>query len=569
VTVWLPKKSVGPVSDIEIRGKKIPKVIVQILQNRGYNTVGKIEEFFAPSLTNLYDPFLMSGMEKAVDRIIKAVRNKEYILVHGDFDTDGITGVALLCHNLKKLGVDVDYYIPQRLVEGYGFSMGGINQALKNGCSLIITVDCGITATNEIVYAHKNNIDVIICDHHKPKEALPPAYALLDPKLPGDNYPFKELAGVGVAFKMLQAIYEKLRLPKEELYLDLDLVALGSVVDVVPLVDENRTIVKYGLKKIIKSKKVGFQALLEETGLKRGLTAYHLGFIIGPRINACGRLRDAKEALELFLTKDTSHAAKLARDLSQDNTRRQEVETTIYSEAKGLIEQEGRDRDRVILVGKQGWHEGVIGIVASRISEDYYRPTILLALKKDVAKGSARSIKDIDITEVLHSCAPLLIKFGGHSQAAGLEMKREGVAELRDCINRYAEKFDDEIFKKRSLYDIELNLDEITDEVVYFLKFFEPTGAANPQPIFLGENFEVVGVPRVVGDKHLKFALRNREKALGAIAYNQAENILNIEVGKTRVDCLYSVAEDSFLGKRKIVLKVKEMRKTKCANDCE
>lgn len=567
MTEWLVKKNVHPATDIEIRGKTIPRVIVQILQNRGYDTPQKIEEFFAPSLSNLYDPFLMSSMEKAVDRIIRAIRNKEHILVHGDYDTDGITGVALFSRHLKKLGAEVDYYIPQRLVEGYGLSMAGIDHALQKRCSLIMTVDCGITATDEIAYAKKHNIDVIVCDHHKPKELLPPACALIDPKLPGDAYPFKELAGVGVACKVLQALYEKLTLPKEELYVDLDLVALGSVVDVVPLVDENRTLVKYGINKIVKSKKVGFQALLQETGLKRGLTAYHLGFIIGPRINACGRLRDAKEALELFLTDDKAHAAKLARNLSQDNARRQEIEDAIYNEALRLIQQEGRENDRVILVGKEGWHEGVIGIVASRISDDYYRPTILLALKKVVAKGSARSIKDFDITEVLYPCAHLLLKYGGHSQAAGLEMKREHVTELRDCINNYAEHYDAEIFKKRSYYDLKLNLNEITDEVVYFLKFFEPTGAANPQPIFCGENFEVVGVPRVVADKHLKFALRNRQKAFSAIAYKQAEDILNIEVGKTKVDCLYSVAEDSFLGKRKVVLKVKEMRKINRNNE--
>ncbi|UCG93175.1 MAG: single-stranded-DNA-specific exonuclease RecJ [candidate division WOR-3 bacterium] len=562
MTEWSAKKSVPPATDIEIRGKRIPRVIVQILQNRGYDTPQKIEEFFAPSLDTLYDPFLMRSMDKAVERIIQAIRNKEHVLIHGDYDTDGITGVALLMRHLEKLGTHVEYYIPQRLVEGYGLSMAGIQHALQQKCSLIVTVDCGITAVDEIAYANNHSVDVVVCDHHKPKESLPLASALIDPKLPGDAYPFKELAGVGVAFKVLQALYNNLKLPKEELYIDLDLVALGSVVDVVPLIDENRTLVKYGINKIVKSQKDGFRALLEETGLKRGLTAYHLGFIIGPRINACGRLRDAREALELFLTDDKAHAAKLARNLSQDNTKRQEVEDAIYNEARRLIEQAGRESDRVVLVGKEGWHEGVIGIVASRISEDYYRPAILFALKKDIAKGSARSIKDFDITEALHPCAHLLLKYGGHSQAAGIEMKRENVSELRTCINKYAEQFDVKVYKKRSYYDLKLDLDEITDEVVYFLKFFEPTGTANPQPVFYGENFEVVGVPRVIADKHLKFALRNKGKALSAIAYEQAEDILNIEVGKTRIDCLYSVAEDSFLGKKKVVLKVKEMRKS-------
>jgi single-stranded-DNA-specific exonuclease len=466
VTEWLAKKHAGAVSDLEIRGKKIPKVIVQILHNRGYDTSEKIEAFFAPSLNRLHDPFLLGDMERAVDRIITAQHTRESVLVHGDFDTDGITGVALIMHNLKKCGIEVTEYIPQRLVEGYGLSRGGVNRAIERGCGLIISVDCGITAIDEIAHANENNIDVIVCDHHKPKETLPNAYAILDPKVPGDRYPFKELAGVGVAFKMLQALYQKLGRPQEELFEDLDLVALGSVVDVVPLVEENRILVKHGIRRIPKTQKVGIQALLEETGLKSGLTAYHLAFIIGPRINACGRLRDAQEALELLLTHDPSRAAGLARNLSQDNITRQEVENAIYQDARHIIEREARHRDRVILVGNDTWHEGVIGIVASRIVEDFYRPTILLALKEEIAKGSARSIKNFDITDALHGCADLLIKFGGHSQAAGLEVHRTHIDELRECINNYARHVDERTFEKQSTYDIKLDLNDITDEVM-------------------------------------------------------------------------------------------------------
>ena len=561
MTEWVAKNRKNETTDIEIRGKIIPKAIVQILHNRGYDTPDRIEKFFAPSLNNLHDPFLINDMEKAVDRIVKAMHNKERIFIHGDYDTDGITGSALLVGNLRKLGFNVDYYIPHRLYEGYGLSLGGIEQAIKSRCPIIITVDCGITATDEILYANKNNIDVIVCDHHKPKDVLPMAYALLNPKISESKYPFKELAGVGVAFKMIQALYKKLNFPDEEAYQNLDLVALGSVVDVVPLVDENRIMVKYGLRKMSKSKNVGVQAILEEVGLEGELTSYHLGFIIGPRINACGRLRDAKEALELFLTKDRDCARGLARNLSLDNQSRKEIEDTIYNEAKILIECEARVKDNIIVLGKEGWHEGVVGIVASRISEDYYRPAIILSLKKDSAKGSARSVTGFDITDALSSCHDLLIKYGGHSQAAGLEMKTDNINQLREQINSYIKNFGTDIFQRRSFYDTALNLDEVTDEVLFFLKYFEPTGMANPQPVFLGEEFEVVGVPRVVGSDHLKFALRNRGKAFDAIAYGQAESILNIEVGKTRVNCLYSVSENSFTGKKKPVLKVKEMRK--------
>jgi single-stranded-DNA-specific exonuclease len=566
---WLLKNKLTEVTDIEIRGKKIPKVIVQILQNRGCDSAEAIEKYFAPSLSDLYDPFLINDMEKAIERIVRAIHKKEKVLVHGDYDTDGITGTALVVNNLKKFGLEVEYYIPHRLTEGYGLSPGGINHAIKRGCSLVITVDCGITATDEVLHANKNNVDVIICDHHKPKEILPEGFALLNPKIPGSKYPFKELAGVGVAFKMLQALYMKLKMPEEDIFEDLDLVALGSVVDVVPLIGENRILVKYGIKRITESQKIGFQAMLKQTDLRSGLTSYHLGFIIGPRINACGRLRHAKEALELFLTDDQSTAEKLVRNLSCDNKTRQEIEKKMYQEAQDLIKKQGIDRNRIIIAGKEDWHEGVVGIVASRISGDYYRPAIIFSLKKDVAKGSARSIPDFDITEALSFCSNLLTEYGGHSQAAGLSMKIDKFAELQECINEYAQKFEDSIFERRNLYDIKLNLDEITDDVVYFLKYFEPTGMANPQPVFLGECFQVVGVPRVVGSDHLKFAVRNKDKVFNAIAFGQAEKILDIEMGKPRIDCLYSISEDSFFGKRKVVLKIKEMRKTSGTSDSE
>jgi single-stranded-DNA-specific exonuclease len=538
---WLLKNKLTEVTDIEIRGKKIPKVIVQILQNRGCDSAEKIEKYFAPSLADLYDPFLINDMEKAIDRIIRAIHKKEKVLVHGDYDTDGVTGSALVVNNFKKFGLDVEYYI----------------------------VDCGITAVNEILHANKNNVDVIVCDHHKPKEILPEGFALLNPKIPGNNYPFKELAGVGVAFKMLQALYMKLEMDEEDIFEDLDLVALGSVVDVVPLVDENRILVKYGIKRITASKKIGFQVMLKQIGLRRGLTSYHLGFIIGPRINACGRLRDAKEALELFLTRDKPTAEKLVKDLSCDNKRRQEIEKQMYQEAQDLIKKQGKDKNRVIIVGKEDWHEGVVGIVASRISEKYYRPAIVVSLKKDVAKGSARSIPGFDITEALSFCGNLLTEFGGHSQAAGLAMQTDKFSELQERINEYAQKIGNSVFNKRKLYDMKLNLDEITDDVVYFLKYFEPTGMANPQPVFLGEGFQMIGVPRVVGSNHLKFSVRNKDKVFNAIAFGQAESILDIEVGKTKVDCLYSISEDSFFGKRKVVLKIKEMRKTSGTSDTE
>jgi single-stranded-DNA-specific exonuclease len=561
MTKWLSKNSNSTATDIEIRGKRIPRAIVQILHNRGCDTPEAIEKFFAPSLSDLYDPFLMSDMEKAVDRITRAIRDKEKILIHGDYDTDGITGAALLISNLRKFGAVVSYYIPRRLEEGYGLSVSGIKKTIEEKCSVLITVDCGSSAVDEISYANRHNIDVIVCDHHQPKKVLPEALALINPKLPDSDYPFRDLAGVGVAFKLVEALHAKMHRPKEEIYEDLDLVAIGSVVDIVPLVDENRILVKYGINRIPKSTKIGIKAMLEETGLKQGITSYHLGFVIGPRINACGRLRDAASALELFLAQDMSHASELAHGLSLDNDERKGIEEMIYKETLELIRTTGREKDRIIIAAKQGWHEGVLGIVASRIIADYFHPTMVLSLKEDVAKGSARSIPGFDITEAIGSCQNLLTKYGGHTQAAGLEFPSKNLDPFRECINSYAQRFESTLFERKSLYDMELSLSEITPELVYFLKYFEPTGTANPQPVFLGKDLEVVGIPRVIGSNHLKIALRHKGKAFPAIAFGQADDILNIEVGKTRVNCLYSVAEDSFLGKRKVVLKIKEMSK--------
>jgi single-stranded-DNA-specific exonuclease len=559
MTKWQAKNNNTEATDIEIRGKTIPKVIVQILKNRGYETRRSIEEFFAPSLDDLHDPFLIADMEKAVDRIVQAMNNQEKILIHGDYDTDGITGAALLIKNLRELGLDVSYYIPNRLEEGYGLQKSGVDRAHAEQCSLIITVDCGSSAIDEIAYAREKDIDVIVCDHHRPKSVLPDALAMVNPKTPGSNYPFPDLAGVGVAFKLLQALHDKTHRPKEQCYEDLDLVALGSVVDIVPLINENRILVKYGISRMVKSKKTGIQALLEETGLKKGVTAYHLGFVIGPRINACGRLRDARSALELMLTSDMSQALKIARSLSLDNQERKNIENRIHDEAISMIQAEGHDKDQVIVVASEGWHEGVLGIVASRITNEYYRPALALSIKEGTAKGSARSIPGVDITEAIGKCHALLIKYGGHNQAAGLELERKNLGLLRECLNTYAEGVDSSIFERPSIYDTELDLTGITPEVMYFLKYFEPTGMANPQPVFRGSDFEVVGIPRVVGTSHLKIALRKGRKAFPAIAFDQAEDILGIEIGKTRVNCLYSIAEDAFLGKRKVVLRIKEM----------
>lgn len=559
MTEWLKKHDAGEAQETEIRGKAIPKPIMQILKNRGFDSADKVEDFFAPTLDKLHDPFLIPDMEKAAGRLARAARDSEPVLIHGDYDTDGITATALLFNRLKGAGAKPHYFIPSRFEEGYGLSRNGIEHAAREGCRLVVAVDCGITAEDEVDFARTKDIEVIVCDHHQPQEKIPAAYAVLDPKMPHSKYPFPDLAGVGVAFKLAQALHTILNRPVEEIWEDLDLVALGSVVDVVPLIDENRCLVKYGIKKIKTSKKAAFQALLEETKLQKDLYSYHLGFILGPRINACGRLREAREALELFLTDDPGTAADIVRRLTADNQSRQEIEERIKEQARDIIERDRLHEHRVIVCGHETWHEGVIGIVASRISEEYHRPAILLAIKERTAKGSGRSITGFDIADALNACRNLLVKFGGHKQAVGLEISRDKISEFRDAINEYAGGQAAEIFQKRKYYDIKLDLKDINEEVVRFLNFFEPTGTGNPLPIFLGERFEIVGSPRVVAGKHLKFNVRQDGVVFPAIAFHQAEQILKMAPGKARINCLYTVKEDTYSGKRKIELKIKEM----------
>jgi len=560
VTEWISKGQTTGATALTVRGKNIPRVVVQILKNRGYLDAKAVEEYFVPSLDRLHDPFLMSDMDRAVDRLLQAIRSKEKVLVHGDYDTDGITASALIVSVLQNHDVDVEYYIPHRIEEGYGLSMSGIAHAKKRGCTLLVTVDCGITALDEIAHARKNGMDVIITDHHKPSAELPQDCVIINPKRSGDLYPFKELAGVGVAYKLVQALFMKLQVPEEKAYDFLDLVALGTVVDVVPLVDENRILVAYGLHKMPKSHNLGIRALLEETGLKKGVTAYHLGFVIGPRINACGRVSDARAALELLLTSDQKQATQIARMLSTDNKKRQAIEQQIFKDAIGRVTREKYDDDRVLVIADKAWHEGIVGIVASRMSDLFHKPAVLLTLKQTSAKGSARSVPGFDITDALATCHELLYRYGGHSQAAGLELDPDNVTALRHRLNEVARGYETAVFEKKYTYDTELALEDITEDVLHFLKFFEPTGIANPQPVFLGSSLEIVGVPRIVGTDHLKFALRSNDNAYEAIAYGKGQMILDIEVGRTRVDCLYSISEDSFFRKKKIVLKVKDIK---------
>ncbi|MCX7785648.1 MAG: single-stranded-DNA-specific exonuclease RecJ [candidate division WOR-3 bacterium] len=543
---------------------KLPKFIVSILYDRGYETYQQIYDFLNPSLANLHQPKLLTDMEKAVSRIIQCIEKKQPILIYGDYDVDGVSGSALLLRVLRLLGAQVSFYIPHRQKEGYGLSDTGVLYAKSYGFNLIITVDCGTTDFSEIEMASKMGIDVIVCDHHEPKEVLPKAYAIINPKRHDSIYPFRELAGVGVAFKLAWALLASLNQPKEYLVEHLDLVALGTIADIVPLIDENRVLAKFGLKQIVKSKKVGLQALLKVAGLsKREITPYDVGFILAPRINASGRISCAEKAVRLLITDEQKEAELIAHELNQENAQRQNMEMEILNSAIEIIEQKNIAENRVMVLANEAWHEGVVGIGASRLVDRYFRPTILLTIKEDRAKGSGRSIPGFNLYQALKSCQDSLLSFGGHKYACGVLLAKDKIDEFAEKIQIYAqENLPDEFLQRKLYIDGLISLHEITPELLKIIQKFEPFGQENPCPVFMTSGLEVVGYPRVVGQEHLKFSVReNKDKVLEAIAFGRSDVILKLQKGKeNHLDIVYTFDEHCFAGKTKIQLVIKDMK---------
>lgn len=543
----------------------LPKIIISLLFQRGYKTKEAIENFLNPSLKNLHNPFTLPDLEKAVERVTRAVRKNERILVYGDYDVDGITGTALLVRTLKGLGADVGFYIPIREREGYGLSVQGLSYAREQNISLIITVDCGTTNFKEIDWAKESGIDIIVCDHHEPKEELPSAYALINPKRQDSQYPFSELAGVGVAFKFAWALLKESQKDnaKEELIENLDLVALGTVADIAPLIDENRILVKFGLKSLPRTAKIGLQELLKITGLKGEITPYHIGFILGPRINASGRISEARKGAQLLLTEDKEEAQALAQELDILNQTRQAIEEEHLKEATLAAERIDLSKNKILVLANKNWHEGVIGIVASKIVEQFYRPTILIAVKENLGKGSGRSIPGFHLYNALKTCASQLLRFGGHKYAAGLEISPENIERFNESINSYAEaNTTSDIFESKLFIDTTASLYEINKNLLSDLEKFEPFGTENPLPTFATFGLEVVGLPRVVGKEHLRFKVREKkELVMEAIAFGRHEDILKLVPGKeNHIDIAYEFNEHTFAGKTKIQLKVRDLK---------
>lgn len=501
------KKSVLALAD----SLNISNVLAELLLNRGVTNFFEAKSYFRPDIEALYDPYLMDGMEKAALRVIEAVTNNEKICVYGDYDVDGTCSAALMYMFLKEVGADVDVHIPNRLTEGYGISVESIDILHKEGTTLLISVDCGITAVEEIAYANTLGMDTIICDHHQPKEEIPAAHAVLDPLKPGCNYPFKYLSGAGVAFKLVRAVADRVGLKDQPLQY-LDLVALAGAADIVPLVDENRILVRAGLEQINSNPRPGILALLKNTRKEPGeLTAGQIVFTIAPRINAVGRMGDAQRAVELFVTNDMKEADRLAQILEKENLARRKIDEMTFSHAIEIVEETvDFDNEMGIVLHNDNWHPGVIGIVASRLVEKYYRPSIMLSTIDGIAKGSARSISGFNIYEALRGCEDLLLQYGGHEAAAGIAVEVDKVDEFRKRFNSILrESLTSEDTMPEIKVDTKVSLSELSPKFIRILDQFAPFGPGNMRPVFVAEDVKFT-TPRELWERIISSDVLNK-----------------------------------------------------------
>lgn len=541
---------------------RINRILCKLLVQRGVKTFEDAKKFFRPSLeTHLYDPFLMEDMDKAVERIDRAMQNKEKILVYGDYDVDGTTAVALLYGFIKDLYFYVDYYVPDRYKEGYGVSIEGINWAKQGGFSLIIAVDCGIKANDRVQYALDMGIEFIICDHHRPGEILPPAYAVLDPKRTDCPYPFKELSGCGIAFKLVQALAATKQLSFKKVTRYLDLVAVSIAADIVPIVDENRVLAYYGLKQLNRNPRPGLRSLIELNPINRELSILDIVYIIAPRINAAGRMDDARQAVRLLLSQEGTTAKKNANELQIRNSERKIVDMGITEEALLMVENDPVfQTKKTTVLFKPDWHKGVIGIVASRLIERYFRPTIVLTSSNNIVSGSARSVPGFDIYNAIKECSDLLDQFGGHKYAAGLTLKEEN---LLAFIARFeavvADTIDDDLLVPEIVIDAELPLRDISPRFYQVLQQFAPFGPGNTRPVFVSTDVTTTKWTSVVGNNHLKLYLKQfNSPVVKGIAYNMG-HLLEPLINGDPFDMCFSLEENKYNGNTSLQINVRDV----------
>ena len=545
----------------------IDSILSTLLLQRGINTFDEAKTFFRPSLAHMHNPFLMKDMDKAVARIEQAIGNKESILIYGDYDVDGTTAVALVYSFFKNYAHRIDYYIPDRYKEGYGISITGIDFAAKNGYTLIIALDCGIKANDKIDYANKLGVDFIICDHHRPGEFLPNAVAVLDPKRDDCDYPFDELSGAGVGFKLIEAFARNNNLFGDNLEKQiaeyLDFVAVSIAADIVPITGENRILAHFGLIQLNQRKRQGFKAIMDLSNIKRELGISDIVFSIAPRINAAGRIDSGNKAVELLISPTQNEAFLNGNGIDSTNTERKTIDTHITAQAFAMIEEsEFLQTSKSTVLFNNEWHKGVVGIVASRLTEKYYRPTVVLTEADGIASGSARSVKDFDVYNAIEACSDLLEQFGGHKYAAGLTMKVENVEAFKLKFEEVVSNtILEEMLTPEIEIDCELRLDEIEPKFFRVLKQFAPFGPGNMSPVFVSKGVTHNGSLRMVGTNHLKMEIHqsNEKRSFPAIGFNMA-TMSNIITNYKPFDVCYTIEENEWNGTINLQLVIKDIK---------
>ncbi len=546
----------------QIREKyEISELLATILVGRNIVEDERIKVFLEPSRNDFYDPFLLPDMEIAVNRIIKAINDKEKVIIYGDYDVDGITSTSVLKKFLEERGLDIETYIPNRLNEGYGLNKNAINEIHKNKYNLMITVDCGISGIEEVEYANSLGIETIVTDHHEPLDELPNAIAVIDPKIKTSQYPFNQLAGVGVVFKLIQALGRKLDLDEKEYLKFLDLVCIGTISDIVPLVDENRVIAKLGLKLVEVTHNIGLKILLESVGYQK-INSTSISFGIAPRINACGRMGHANEALKLFLTEDKNEAIELTKKLNEYNKTRQDIEKNIFEEAIKEIEKNNIDKQNSIVLGGDGWHHGVIGIVSSKITDMYFKPSILICFEGNEGKGSGRSVPGFDLHRALCETNAYLEKYGGHEMAVGLSLNKNKFDDFKKAFQEYVSKTNiDEIIPilhiDKLITDKELTLQAVKD-----MEKLEPFGEANKCPLIAYKNLKIDSKRVLTEGKHMKLTLKTENNnIITAMGFNMGYRAEDYLIGD-KVDIVGTLEINSFNGLESIQFNLKDIMKS-------
>ncbi len=533
-------------------------IVAHLLVLRGIENFDDAKLFFRPELKHLHDPFLMKNMQDAVDRIEKAIANKEKVLVYGDYDVDGTTSVAMMYSFLKRFSPEIEYYIPCRYEEGYGISLKGIDYAKKNNFSLIIALDCGIRAFDQVDYANEKEVDFIICDHHNPADKTPKAVAILNPKQSDCNYPYKELSGCGVGFKLIQAYSQKNNIDFSEIseYLDLLTVSIGA--DIVPMTGENRVFSYFGLKQINTHPRAGLKALMDIANKIKELSISDVVFGIAPRINAAGRIEHAKKAVEILVEQDLDRAKKLASFIEENNVTRRNLDQNITKEALEMID----ENKKSTVVFSKNWHKGVVGIVASRLIESHYKPTIVLAEKDGILTGSARSVHDFDLYEAISKCAHLCEKFGGHKYAAGLSIKKENLAEFIIAFEKVvSESITEDQLSPKIDVDMEIDIDAVDDKLFRIIKQFSPFGPQNLSPIFVSRSVVDNGYGKRIGaDKsHLRINTKTASGSLAGIGFSMGDAFEKIK-DYNEFDICYSINENEWNGRKNLQLMLNDLK---------